>query len=65
MKIWLFMPLSFLFTFAQMPMLLKHGLGQRKVQKKIEMRGTIPRAPITVCLGAMGSAFCVGRGVEI
>jgi len=27
MKLWLFMPLSFLFTFAQMPMLLKHGLG--------------------------------------
>jgi intracellular septation protein len=27
MKLWLFMPLSFLFTFAHMPMLLKHGLG--------------------------------------
>jgi len=27
LKIWLFMPLSFLFTFAHMPMLLKHGLG--------------------------------------
>ncbi len=27
MKLWLFMPLSFLFTFAHMPMLMKHGLG--------------------------------------
>ena len=25
-KLWLFMPLSFLFTFTQIPMLLKHGL---------------------------------------
>lgn len=30
MKLWLFMPLSFLFTFAHMPMLLKHGLGQEE-----------------------------------
>ncbi len=27
-KIWLFMPLSFLFTFTQLPMLLRHGLLQ-------------------------------------
>lgn len=27
-KLWLFLPLSFLFTFAQLPMLLKHGLAQ-------------------------------------
>ena len=27
-KIWLFMPLSFLFTFTQLPMLLRHGLMQ-------------------------------------
>ena len=27
-KLWLFMPLSFLFTFAQLPMLLRHGLAQ-------------------------------------
>ncbi len=27
-KLWLFMPLSFLFTFAQIPMLLRHGLAQ-------------------------------------
>lgn len=26
LKLWLFMPLSFLFTFTQLPMLLKHGL---------------------------------------
>jgi intracellular septation protein len=26
-KIWVFMPLSFLFTFSQIPMLLKHGLA--------------------------------------
>ena len=25
-KLWVFMPLSFLFTFTQIPMLLKHGL---------------------------------------
>lgn len=28
LKLWLFMPLSFLFTFAQLPMLLRHGLLQ-------------------------------------
>lgn len=26
-KFWVFMPLSFLFTFTQIPMLLRHGLG--------------------------------------
>lgn len=26
-KLWLFLPLSFLFTFTQLPMLLKHGLS--------------------------------------
>jgi|TARA_B000000460_G_scaffold214618_1_gene163493 intracellular septation protein len=26
-KLWVFMPLSFIFTFAQIPMLLKHGLA--------------------------------------
>jgi intracellular septation protein len=25
-KLWLFLPLSFLFTFTQLPMLLRHGL---------------------------------------
>ena len=29
-KLWLFMPLSFLFTFTQIPMLLKHGLSLEK-----------------------------------
>ncbi|WP_126172470.1 inner membrane-spanning protein YciB [Altericroceibacterium xinjiangense] len=27
-KVWVFVPLSFLFTFTQLPMLLKHGLGK-------------------------------------
>ncbi|QYU71037.1 septation protein IspZ [Leptolyngbya sp. 15MV] len=26
-KLWVFMPLSFLFTFTQIPMLLRHGLA--------------------------------------
>ena len=25
-KLWVFLPLSFLFTFTQLPMLLRHGL---------------------------------------
>ncbi|MFM5883878.1 MAG: inner membrane-spanning protein YciB [Novosphingobium sp.] len=28
MKLWLFLPLTFLFTFTQIPMLLRHGLAQ-------------------------------------
>lgn len=28
-KLWVFMPLSFLFTFSQIPMLLRHGLGDK------------------------------------
>ena len=28
LKLYVFMPLSFLFTFAHMPMLMRHGLGQ-------------------------------------
>jgi intracellular septation protein len=27
-KLWVFLPLSFVFTFAHIPMLLRHGLGQ-------------------------------------
>ncbi|MDE2413072.1 MAG: septation protein IspZ, partial [Sphingomonadales bacterium] len=27
-KLWLFLPLTFLFTFAHIPMLLRHGLAQ-------------------------------------
>jgi intracellular septation protein len=34
LKLWLFMPMSFLFTFAHMPMLLKHGLGQEDSEEK-------------------------------
>lgn len=30
-KLWVFMPLSFLFTFSQIPMLLRHGLGDDSV----------------------------------
>jgi intracellular septation protein len=26
-KLWVFLPLTFLFTFSQIPMLLKHGLN--------------------------------------
>lgn len=29
-KLWVFLPLSFLFTFAQMPMLLRHGMAGEK-----------------------------------
>jgi intracellular septation protein len=28
-KLWLFMPLTFLFTFAHIPMLLRHGLAEQ------------------------------------
>lgn len=31
LKVWLYMPLSFLFTFAHMPMLMRHGLGSEAV----------------------------------
>ena len=27
-KLWVFMPLTFLFTFVQIPMLLRHGLAE-------------------------------------
>jgi intracellular septation protein len=33
-KLWLFLPLSFLFTFTQLPMLLRHGLS---VEDKAEV----------------------------
>ena len=32
-KLWLFMPLSFLFTFTQIPMLLKHGMQLDEAEK--------------------------------
>lgn len=38
-KLWVFMPLSFLFTFAQIPMLLRHGLAAEGLK---EQEGTPP-----------------------
>jgi intracellular septation protein len=35
-KLWLFLPLSFLFTFAQLPMLLRHGLAADDKAEVIE-----------------------------
>ena len=35
-KLWVFMPLSFLFTFTQIPMLLKHGLDPDATDEVIE-----------------------------
>ena len=35
-KFWVFMPLSFLFTFAQLPMLLKHGLSLDDEKKVLQ-----------------------------
>ena len=32
LKLWLFMPLSFLFTFLHLPMLMRHGLGASEVE---------------------------------
>ena len=34
-KLWVFLPLSFLFTFAHMPMLLRHGLGAEGKEEAI------------------------------
>ena len=33
-KLWVFLPLSFLFTFTQIPMLLRHGLGAEGVEEE-------------------------------
>ena len=33
-KLWVFMPLSFLFTFAQIPMLMKHGLSSEGAEEE-------------------------------
>ena len=35
-KFWVFMPLSFLFIFTQLPMLMKHGLGEEDKEEVIE-----------------------------
>jgi intracellular septation protein len=32
--LWVFLPLTFLFTFAQLPMLLKHGLSMEGVEEE-------------------------------
>src|SRR5690606_23835863 len=40
-KLWVFLPLSFLFTFSQLPMLLRHGLGREGEE---EEQKTIPPA---------------------
>lgn len=39
LKVWVFMPLSFIFTFAHMPMLLRHGLA---AEDKDEAESTTP-----------------------
>jgi intracellular septation protein len=36
-KFWVFMPLSFLFTFSQIPMLLKHGLSLEEGEQEAEV----------------------------
>ena len=33
-KLWVFLPLSFLFTFTQIPMLMRHGLGDEGVKEE-------------------------------
>ena len=35
-KLWLFLPLSFLFTFTQLPMLMKHGLALGEENKVLQ-----------------------------
>lgn len=35
-KLWLFMPLTFLFTFTQIPMLLKHGMNFEEEKKVVQ-----------------------------
>jgi intracellular septation protein len=40
-KLWVFIPASFLFTFSQIPMLLKHGLGEEG-EKEAEETPPLP-----------------------
>ena len=40
-KLWVFLPLSFLFTFTQLPMLLRHGLGDEGAKEEEQ---TLPPA---------------------
>jgi intracellular septation protein len=37
-KLWVFMPLSFLFTFSQIPMLLKHGLALEDKEEPLKQQ---------------------------
>ena len=39
LKLWLFMPLSFLFTFVHLPMLMRHGLGAAEAD---QLPGAVP-----------------------
>ncbi|RPF72490.1 inner membrane-spanning protein YciB [Aurantiacibacter spongiae] len=36
MKLWLFLPLTFLFTFTQVPMLMRHGLAVEEKEEVVE-----------------------------
>jgi len=38
-KLWVFLPLTFLFTFAQIPMLMRHGMGEEEAKDTL---GEIP-----------------------
>lgn len=38
-KLWVFLPLTFLFTFAQIPMLMRHGMGEDEARDAL---GEIP-----------------------
>jgi intracellular septation protein len=38
-KLWVFLPLTFLFTFAQIPMLMRHGMGEEEAKDAL---GEIP-----------------------
>lgn len=42
-KLWVFMPLSFLFTFTQIPMLLRHGLAE-SAEESVDREGKPPTA---------------------
>ena len=35
-KLWVFLPITFLFTFSQIPMLLKHGLSMEGVDEEVQ-----------------------------
>ena len=35
-KLWVFMPVSFLFTFSQIPMLLRHGLALEDAKDAVQ-----------------------------